>query len=52
VFVEVDIVGLDRQPAALRHGITGVDGQVQQRALDLRPVGQKLVKGEIPFTVK
>ena len=36
---EVGVDGLDRQRAALRHGVAGVDGQVDDHLLELCPVG-------------
>ena len=37
--VQLDVAGLDGQPAAGRHGVPGVDRQVQQDLLDLAGVG-------------
>ena len=39
VLVQHLVGNLDRQPAAAGHGVAGVQGEVQQRALDLRRVG-------------
>src|SRR5208282_3006491 len=39
VVIEVGDARPDRQRAALRHGVPGVDGQVKQHLLQLTPVG-------------
>src|SRR5260221_104387 len=40
VFVQRDVPCLDRQPATARHGIGGVDHQVDQNLLELRRIDQ------------
>ncbi len=37
--VEVDVGGFDREPAALRHRVAGVDHEIHQHLLDLTRVG-------------
>src|SRR6185312_448274 len=39
ILIEIDVAGLDDQPAALRHGVARVDDQVQDDLLDLSAVG-------------
>ena len=34
-----DLVGIDGQGASMRHGVTGIDGQVEQDLLELDGVG-------------
>ena len=38
VVIQFDVGGFDGQPAALRHGIAGVHGQVEQRTFQLARV--------------
>ena len=38
VLVELDVLGLDRQHAAVRHGVARVDHQVHQHLLELRRI--------------
>ena len=48
VFVEIDVGGLERQAAALRHGVARVHGEVQDDLLDLARIG--LHRAEITGT--
>ena len=37
--VQIGVAGLDRQSAAFFHGVTGIDGQVQDRRLKFSRIG-------------
>ena len=43
-FVEVDIGSLNRQPAAVRHGIASIDGEIHDHLLDLPGIGLDLAE--------